>query len=420
MKVLAFAEHYPSPFKGYHDAQFEQFVKDGHELSIFAFERHEGELNPAVARLHLDRNVTYLPATLKSGPRALGTAMTALLREPIQTVRRARVVMETSGGCKRQVLGLLRACNMPSAAPDLCMVHSLRALLNVRFLKAIYPHSIVAFYYHGGEVPNVPVPATQDVVDAFDSVDVVFTNTESAKRHAVSRGCAPDKVVVSPVGFNLEEFPDPHDRSYRRDGVLNLLIAGRLSAEKGVLHGVRAFGALIREGYSGKARLRIVGEGPEQSLVSQYIAANGLEPHVELLGRVSKEKLLDEYRRADVFLLTSVQLGTWEENQACVVQEAMLMRAVVAVGRTGGVPESTAPEMLPYSFVPGNEGDLLRSLRELVRLDERRLAELGTYGRQFAATRYDISCLNSALIASAMASRPKAAAPSALSDQEYA
>lgn len=401
MKILTVAEHYPSPFKAYHDAQFERFVLDGHDLAICAFGFHEGELNPAVRCHRLHERTTYLPLTLKDLPKTIVPVLGSLLASPRESLARITTVIKTRPSLKRGLLDCVRAVLLPRSAPSLCIVHNLRALVHAHVIRVIYPDTVIAFYFHGGEVPGVPSPDAREVVRAFALTDVVFTNTESSKEHAIERGCDPDKVFVSPVGFNFDYFPDPIGRSYRSEGKLNVLMAGRISNEKGIMIGIRAF-QIARQERGLDARLRIVGDGPLMDQLRTFVADHGLESDVEILGRQSQERLYEEYRRADVFVLPSVKVGNWEENQACVVQEAMLMRAVVAVSRTGGVPESTAPEMLAYSFEPGDVEGLVDSLLKVAQLSEEALRELGAKGRAFVEQRYDIRRLNAELIEVAM------------------
>lgn len=302
---------------------------------------------------------------------------------------------------KRKLLDCVRATLLPQGAPNLCIVHNLRALVHAQLLREIYPNAVIAFYFHGGEVPGVPSPDPQEVVQAFGAADIVFTNTQSSKAHAIERGCNPQKVCICPVGFNFDDFPDPVGRAYLAGRRLNVLMAGRISEEKGMMLGVQAFQKALQE-HGLVARLRIVGDGPLIGQLRAFVIDHGLETHVEILGRQSQERLLEEYRQADVFVLPSVKAGNWEENQACVVQEAMLMRAIALVSRTGGVPESTAPEMLDFSFAPGDVAGLVDSLLRVSKLGEAALRELGSKGRAFVEQRYDIRRLNTELVETAM------------------
>ena len=400
MKIYAFTENYPSPYKSYHDTQFEQFIKDGHSLRLFAFDRHAGELNPVVRELGLDKKVVNLPATLKSLPAAVVPTIGRFLISPLATSRRALVAATSQASPTQRVMHAVRAASLPDEAPDLCIVHNLLTQLRLGFLKKIYPRSPIAFYYHGGELPGVPRVSERDAAIAFAGADVVFTNTENSRQHAIGRGCAPAKIFVSPVGFNLESFPEPKSRRYRSEGRLRVLTVGRLSEEKGIIYALEAFSRIKDQGRN--IQYRVVGDGPQERRLRNCVAEHGLEGCVEFVGKLSRDKLLGEYVSADVFLLPSVVRGTWQENQACVVQEALLAKTVAAVSRTGGVPESTAPSMLPFSFCPENPEQIAHALQRLDDLSIAEMTLLGQGGREFVEQRYDIRLLNRELLNTAL------------------
>jgi glycosyltransferase involved in cell wall biosynthesis len=397
LKILAIAEHFPSPYKPYHFTQFAEFVAAGHELTVAAFGRHAGPADAPEESVPFVRQTRYLPSTLKDLPRFGPALLRQLLRHPIASLKHVSRAMRYPDSSKRRLLNACRAMLLPDTTPDFCIVHNLRAVLNVQFLKQLYPNAVVTAHYHGGELPGVPVPSDVESRRAFRSVDIVFTNTEYSRRHAVSRGADPQSVVISRVGFDLGEFPDPAARGYRQDGRLNLLMAGRLGEEKGFSYGLQAFKRLLDEDAC-DAILRIAGEGPKAAELRKFVADHGLTERVEFLGRLDQEQLRAAYRQADIFLLPSVPRGTWEETQACVIQEALLMRSIAAVSRTGGVPESTAPAMLPYSFDAADVAGMTESLRRLARLPVSELKELGEQGRRFVEQRYDIRILNRELL----------------------
>ena len=399
MKILAIAEHFPSPYKPYHHVQFERFLTDGHELTVYAFGRHDAGAQGS-GQADFVRRTRYLPATVREVPKFLGQMVFDFCRRPWQAVLRAARAFSYPGSFKQRWMNLCRALLLPAEAPDLCLVHNLRAAVNLQFLREIYPDAVVAMHYHGGELPGVSSPAVATVKATFQSFDVMFTNTESSSNHAIARGQAPERIVISPVGFDLRGFPDPQSRAYRRDRRLNVLMVGRLSEEKGFLLALQALQLLIAEGHA--VAMRLAGDGPQRQQIASFIARHRLEQYVEMLGWVGQEHLQRCYGEADVLLLPSIPHGTSQENQACVVQEAMLMRAVAAVSRIGGVAESTAPAMLPYSFEVGSVQGIFASLRALAALSEEQLRALGAQGRGFAETRYDIRVINRELLDAAM------------------
>lgn len=383
---------------------------DGHDLSIYAFGQHEGTWDADSDPLQLGTRVQYLPVIVRD----LGRSVARLLSNPSRAdLGAALLAVRSNASAKQRMLNGARAIFLPKMAPDVVIVHNLRAAVNVQFLKAIYPSAAVAMYYHGGELPGVRVPANDEIRRTFGSFDVVFTNTENSMQHAVSRGQAPERTVICPVGFNMDNFPDPADRAYRRDNRLNVLMVGRLGVEKGFILGLQAFRELLRED-SEIAVMRIAGDGPQRDALQKYVTQHGLDRKVEFLGRLDPRALRVQYGLADVFLLPSIPKGTWVENQACVVQEAMLMRGIAAVSRIGGVLESTAPQMQTYSFEAGNVAAITDSLRGLSRLSTEECALLGARGREFVEARYDIRYLNRQLLETAIAYRRDA--PSSRAD----
>jgi glycosyltransferase involved in cell wall biosynthesis len=390
MLIYAFTELYPSPYKSYFDTQFEELLRQGHALRVFALGRQRGTLEAKVVELGLDKITSYVPSTVRDvGPLA-GNLLLAPVRSPLAVARAVgRAAAGGRGGLKERALDVCRAALMPSAAPDLLLVHTLAALRRFRFARRLYPGRPIAFYYHGGETAGTPEIAPRDARLALDAADVVFTNTESSKAHVIARGCDAAKVHVIPVGFKLAEFEPSPDRRYRGDGLFRLLSIGRMSREKGFIHGLEAVAQLVAQGAT-FIRYGLVGSGPERAALQTFIAAHRLEPYVTLHGQVSRQALIELLEQADAFLLPSTIVGTWQENQACVVQEAMLMRTPVIATATGGVPESLAPALHPYLVPPEQPAAMADRIMAMAQLSAGDLQALGSRGRDFAVAGYDI------------------------------
>ena len=86
----------------------------------------------------------------------------------------------------------------------------------------------------------------------------------------------------------------------REHDVPVILFAARLLPEKGVLDTVEAL-ALLRRRVA--ARLVIAGDGPAVAAVRRLIAERGLSEHVDVVGYLSEERLVEAFRAADVFAL---------------------------------------------------------------------------------------------------------------------
>lgn len=396
MHIFVFTEHFPNPFKPYLNTQFEQFLNDNHKLSIFAMSSYWDPLDPKITELGLDLLIHYLPTTTSSLPAFFAGSTKALLRNPFMRVSAALRLINPSVAFKRNLIFFFRMLQLPLSSPDLCLVHNLLTMCGLSFLPSLYPGVPVALYYHGGELPGMPEVSSTNAEAAFDAADVVFTNTENSKSQAISRGCPSQKIVTIPVGFNISEFRSLKNRQYFSHGMLRLLSIGRLSEEKGLIYALKGLIQLKIQGIT-QWQYRIVGNGPAETELINFVKENGISHKVQFLGVLSTKEVLSELEQADALLLPSIPVGTCQETQACVVQEAMLMKTLVITTNIGGVPESIAPQMQRFSVPPQDPFAIAKCIKELMTLDQSQWKILGEACRDFAVSKYDISRLNEKL-----------------------
>jgi glycosyltransferase involved in cell wall biosynthesis len=113
-----------------------------------------------------------------------------------------------------------------------------------------------------------------------------------------------------------------------------LLYSGLVLRRKRLLDLLQAL-AILRQRFP-RITLRVAGATPEPQyldLVKASIANQGLQQHVELLGPLSQEELLEEYRKCTLLVLPSGQ-----ETSPMVIGEVMAMGKPVVATRVGGVP----------------------------------------------------------------------------------
>ena len=117
--------------------------------------------------------------------------------------------------------------------------------------------------------------------------------------------------------------------------------ACRLIGKKGLLTAIRALADVVK----GHPELHyvIAGEGPLKEKLKAAIDEHGLQSNVTLAGWLSQEQLLEEYRRAHVFLHPSEM--TKESDQEGIpnsMLEAMATGLPVVATHHGGIPEAVA------------------------------------------------------------------------------
>jgi colanic acid/amylovoran biosynthesis glycosyltransferase len=298
---------------------------------------------------------------------------------------------------RRKAADLVRMNSLPYKSPDMILVHGLGVATTFSGLREWYRGVPLAMYYHGGEVASVAEHDVTRVAEAFNSFDLVFTNTEYSRQQAIRRGCAAERLRVLPVGFDVSEYRVATPRRYRVDGKLRVMSLGRLSAEKGLEDAIKALKLVVDTGRT-RIHLSLAGDGYLRPILERQVAALELRAHVTFLGALSSARAIDALAEADVLVLPSFAHGTWTETQACAVQEALLMKALVVTTRTGGVPESIPESMQRFSVPERDIEGLAQALATIYDSPSDEIASLGEDGRTFVVANYDIRQLNRRLL----------------------
>jgi glycosyltransferase involved in cell wall biosynthesis len=187
----------------------------------------------------------------------------------------------------------------------------------------------------------------------------------------------PVKVIPYTVGLADAEQVTSQPRIHR-DGAFKILFVGRLVERKGVAGLVDAVGRLAA---SVRARLEIVGDGPERPRLEAQVREAALGDRVALRGRVSAAELRRAYAEADVLVLPSVLDSRNDtEGLGVVLLEAMSYGVPVVGSRVGGIPDIIVDGATGLLVPPGDPAALAAALRHLAADPDLR-AQLGSAGR---------------------------------------
>lgn len=401
MKIYAFVEYYPSAYKAYYDVQFADLLRKGHDLHIFALGRLDSIVDSKVTKLGLQGRTRYFyPDDLRSMPRFLPLLLRSMASAPgLRVSMAARMLAIGWGfdGAKNSMKSLARMLTLPSEPPDLCLVNSHRTMALLPWLGRVYPAAPVALYYYGGDPKEAGTLDGQRTRAAFAAADLAFTLTQFARDEAIDRGATPGRTYIVPIGFDIEEYQPPNPRRYRRNGVLRLVSAGRLSEGKGHLLALEALSRLVQSS-NVSLEYRIIGNGYMRPHLEEFVQRNNLADYVRFDGTLPNRELVNALGQADALVLSSIKEGNWTETQGAVVQEALLMKTLTVTTQTGGVPESIPEVMRPFS-VPENDIEALATaLARLYSLADEDFVRLGDQCRSWVAARYDISSLTDELL----------------------
>ncbi len=141
----------------------------------------------------------------------------------------------------------------------------------------------------------------------------------------------PDQALLGRIGVDTRKWmPDRNEDN--RDATLRVLTVGRLHPSKGHDDLLRAVARLITE--RRKVTLRVLGDGPQRHDLESLAKELGIAEEVKFEGSVSEERIIDEMRRTDVFVLAS-----HSEPLGVAYMEAMSMEVATVGTAAGGVGE---------------------------------------------------------------------------------
>lgn len=160
--------------------------------------------------------------------------------------------------------------------------------------------------------------------------DLVIAVSKSVKKFLQQKVLKNDKkIVVITNAIDIDEKRSP-EKVEKSTGRLMVGTVGALVKRKGQIYLIRAFAKVVMS--LPKARLEIIGEGPERANLQAEIKSLGLESRVQLLGEQKKPQKF--MKRWDLFVLPSLS-----EVFGIVLLEAFEAGLPVVATNVGGIPE---------------------------------------------------------------------------------
>lgn len=198
-------------------------------------------------------------------------------------------------------------------------------------------------------IEKVITPYTRSVLKYLNGLTAV-SDPAAEYIHSLTR----KQVQIIPNGINLDHY-QPVTGSKRRPYILYI---GRLEKRKGVKYLLRAYKRFVVQ-HPGVA-LKIVGAGPEQERLEEYVERHHLTS-VEFLGRVSDKKKIRLLREALLFCSPAL----FGESFGIVLLEAMATGTVLLAGNNSGYA-SVLQEKSALALVnPKDTAEFARKLEQL-------------------------------------------------------
>jgi glycosyltransferase involved in cell wall biosynthesis len=182
------------------------------------------------------------------------------------------------------------------------------------------------------------------------------------RRKGWQEGTLPPECEVIPNGIELDRFYRPAPPPDAPPPI-NLLIAGRITADKGVATAVEAVARLAQR-RPRDFHLLIAGAGPNdyRAKLDRMIRENNLGGHVTFLGRLPRSDIPALMHRCHIFLLPTDH----DEPFARVMLEAMAAGLAVIGTLTGGTGELLIHERNGLAFAAADSADLACQIERLL------------------------------------------------------
>jgi colanic acid/amylovoran biosynthesis glycosyltransferase len=223
----------------------------------------------------------------------------------------------------------------------------------------------------------------QHLTEKMDHVDFAvcisdFTRSQLMRLSEYERWT---KYEVCRLGVDTAQFHPPERRDPRTS--VEILCVGRLTPAKGQHLLLESLSRLV--GSDRSPHLRFIGGGPDEGSLRDAARRLGIESHVTFEGPVNHDRVVEFYRRADIFCLPS-----FAEGLPVALMEAMAMELPCVSTRITGIPELVEDGVTGLLVSASNVEQLADALRRLIDDDELR-RRLGRAGRERVTQHYELS-----------------------------
>lgn len=209
----------------------------------------------------------------------------------------------------------------------------------------------------------------------WKSADFVIANSQGLKELALRS--KPEKVIgVIPNGVDVDQFhpAEKHEKAEK----FEILCVSRITPRKGIRYLIKALEKFIAE--HPYVHLTIIGEGNEKASLENLVRSLGMKHNVLFKGLIPHDKLPEEYHKADVFVLPSLN-----EGMSNTMLEALASGLPIIATQTGGSDELVRNGVNGLIVKMQDSDDLAQKLLMVIDQDQLR-ANMGRLSRELALT----------------------------------
>jgi len=329
----------------------------------------------------------YTRAVLGASPLSLaGTHLRTILTQPAGYLHGLAAALRLSRGAPREILSHLFYFVEAVVAGDWMSqdgcrhFHTHFASTVGLLVTRIYPLTMSITLHGPDEFKDPVLFHLREKIEASRMLSAISFYARSQMMLAAPQK-EWSKILVHRLGVDPQLFAPAVFRP--APDVFSLICVGRLAPVKA--QSVLLDALLLLKQDNRKFRLRLVGDGPDRTMLEKQTAILGLQGEVSFEGVQNQDRVRALYQETDVMVLAS-----FAEGVPVVLMEAMAMEiACVATGITG-IPELIRPEVDGLLAPPGDPAALAAAIGRLMDDPELR-HRLGRSARMQVMERYDLA-----------------------------
>ncbi len=247
------------------------------------------------------------------------------------------------------------------------------------------PYSFVA---HGSDLHRDRHMLSEKVRDAAFVVAISEYNRRMILDTAGEHNA--NKVKVIHCGVNPDDFRSDRRRK-NQSGVrvpLKVLCIGTMHEVKGQRYLIEAVQKSRARGIA--INLHLVGDGPDQQLLEEQVAAGGLTGCVVFEGRCDRHEIIRLLQTADILVAPSVPTADGRrEGIPVVLIEAMASSVPVIASRLSGIPELVEHNVNGLLTEPRDTDGIAKAI-ELLSNDPSLRSQFGEAGRKTVQEQFNL------------------------------
>ena len=223
----------------------------------------------------------------------------------------------------------------------------------------------------------------------FKQVDYCVAMSEDMKADLLGLGCPKSKIFVHYYGTEVSKFV--YKRAYNNKPNITILIVASLDEKKGHIYLLKSLEKLTKA-FKFRLRLRIVGCGPLDEELKNYVKSCNLENAVTFVGahEYLSERFLKEFHDADIFAHPSVIASNGDkEGIPGTIVEAMAAGLPVVSTYHAGIPYILEHEKTGLLVKERDVDALAASISRLV-LDSELRKRIGQNAQKYALKHLDL------------------------------